>query len=382
MHVNSPFVLTGLAGVISLFGVLVTAALLGNAVYRDYETGIHPLFFTTPVSKFAYLGGRFSSALLVNAFILSSIPVGLMLGSVMPYLDAERFGAFQPMAFLHLYFVLILPNTIFTGAIFFALAALTRQMMPNYLGGALMVVGYLLAGNLRRDIENEWLAALLDPFGLSAFGYTTKYWTPAEKNTTFVALRDVLLYNRLLWATVGMAIFAVAYSRFRFAHTSREGRRRRKRAAVEALATPAPYAAPARLKVPQVVRSFTFGAQLQQYFSLTQRSFWSIVGNRYFFAIIGCGLLFLVFSANQIGKLYGTTTWPVTYEVVEVLGGTFALFVLIVITFYAGDLVWRERDAQIHQVQDAMPVPNWVPLAAKFTALVLMVLRAAGGDSA
>ena len=91
------------------------------------------------------------------------------------------------------------------------------------------------------------------------------------------------------------------------------------------------------------------------------------------FAIVGCGLLFLVFSANQIGKLYGTTTWPVTYEVVEVLGGTFALFVLIVITFYAGDLVWRERDAQIHQVQDAMPVPNWVPLAAKFTALVLMV---------
>ena len=47
---------------------------------------------------------------------------------------------------------------------------------------------------------------------------------------------------------------------------------------------------------------------------------------------------------------------------------------LIVITFYAGDLVWRERDVQINQVQDAMPVPNWVPFAAKFTALVLMVV--------
>ena len=121
-------------------------------------------------------------------------------------------------------------------------------------------------------------------------------------------------------------------------------------------------------------RSFTLGAQIQQYLSLTRRSFWSIVGNRYFFAILGSGLLFLIFSANQVGKLYGTTTWPVTYEVVEVLGGTFAIFMLIVITFYAGDLVWRERDVQINQVQDAMPVPTWVPFAAKFTALVLMVM--------
>ena len=374
VHVNSPFVLTGLAGVISLFAVLVTAALLGNAVYRDYETGIHPLFFTTPMSKRAYLGGRFSSAILVNAFILFSIPAGLMLGSAMPYLDAERFGPFQPMAFLHSYFVLMIPNMIFTGAIFFALAALTRQMMPNYLGAAMMVVGYLIAGNLTRDIENQGLAALLDPFGLSAFGYTTRYWTPAEKNTTLVTLRDVFLYNRLLWMTVGIAIFAMAYSRFRFAHASRESRWRRKKARAQAPATAKPYADPARVKLPQVVRSFTLAAQLQQYLSVARRSFWSIVGNRYFFAIVGCGLLFLVFSANQVGKLYGTTTWPVTYEVVEVLGGTFAIFVLIVITFYAGDLVWRERDVQIHQVQDTMPTPNWVPFAAKFTALVLMVV--------
>ena len=103
-----------------------------------------------------------------------------------------------------------------------------------------------------------------------------------------------------------------------------------------------------RLHIPTAPRSFSLGAQVQQYLSLTRRSFWSIVGNRYFFAIVGAGLLFLIFSANQVGKMYGTTTWPVTYEVVEVLGGTFALFVLIVITFYAGDLVWRERDAQ-HQ---------------------------------
>ena len=55
------------------------------------------------------------------------------------------------------------------------------------------------------------------------------------------------------------------------------------------------------------------------------------------------------------------------------LGGTFALFMVIIITFYAGELVWGEREVRISQVQDALPVPTWVPFAAKLTALWLMV---------
>jgi ABC-2 type transport system permease protein len=372
VHVNSPYIVAVVAGVTSLFGVLVTAALLGNAVYRDYEAGIHPLFFTTPVSRLAYFGGRFTGAMIVAAFVFLSIPLGIMAGSLMPYLDPARFGEFRAITFFHPYFVLILPNLIFTGAIFFALAAVTRQMMPNYLGAALLLVGYLLAGNLTRDIENERLAGLLDPFGLNAFELATKYWTAAEKNASLIALSGEFLSNRLLWMAVGGAIFALAFARFRFSHDIGQ-RRWRKRRLADAAESAASYAAPARLQVPPVSRHFAFGAQLQQYLSLTKRSFWSIVANRYFFAILASGLLFLVFSASQVGKLYGTTTWPVTYEVLEVLGGTFAIFVLIIITFYAGDLVWRERDAAMNQVQDAMPLPNWVPFAAKFTALVLMV---------
>ncbi|MDQ3556579.1 MAG: hypothetical protein M3409_07350 [Gemmatimonadota bacterium] len=372
VYVNSPYVVTMLTGAIGLFGVLVTAALLGNAVYRDYEAGIHPLFFTTPVSRLAYLGGRFTGALLVNAFIFLSIPLGILLGSLMPYLDAEKFGPFQPMAFVHPYLVLLLPNLLFTGAIFFALAALTRQMLPNYVGGAMLLVGYLLAGNLTQDLENERAAALLDPFGMQALDLATRYWTPAERNTQLVGLAGELLWNRLIWMGIGVAIFAFAYARFRFSHVAPE-RASRKKAAAAVAEERSPYATPGRLVLPRATRRFGVGAQLSQYLSLTRRSFWGIVANRYFFAIVASGLLFLIFSADQVGKLYGTTTWPVTYQVLEVLGGTFAIFMLIIITFYAGELVWREREVRISQVQDALPVPTWVPFAAKLTALGLMV---------
>ena len=235
---------------------------------------MHPLFFTTPVSKVAYLGGRFSGALLVNAFILLSIPLGLMLGSVMPYLDRaslRRVSADGVPATRIC--VLVLPNLIFTGAIFFALAALTRQMMPNYMGGAMMLVGYLLAGNLARDIENERLAALLDPFGLNAFQFVTKYWTPAERNATLVGLqRRLSLQPRCSGWRVGLAIFArrlLAVPVFACARASRRWRRRN--GGRQRRVTRSPYAAPRRLQLPRrIARSFTLGAQVQQYLSLAR----------------------------------------------------------------------------------------------------------------
>ena len=56
------------------------------------------------------------------------------------------------------------------------------------------------------------------------------------------------------------------------------------------------------------------------------------------------------------------------------LQGTFSFLLIIIVLFYAGELVWKERGAKIHEVTDAMPVPNWVPLVAKFVALVAVIL--------
>jgi ABC-2 type transport system permease protein len=374
VNVDSPYVLLILTATLALFGVIVTAALLGNAIYRDYESGMHPLFFTTPVPRLAYLGGRFLGAALVNVYILLSIPLGFMAARPMPYMDAEKLGAFRAASFFQPILVLGLPNLLLTGAIFFVLAATTRTMLPNYVGAVFLLVGYLLAGQLTQDLENERLAALLDPFGLNAVTLATKYWTPVERNTTLLALEGVFLHNRLIWMGVGLLVLAIGFARFRFAHLAGEGRgwRRRRRGAAQTVA--AAEAAPtAALHAPTVIPAHGAATSLAQLVTLGRRSFREIVASRYFFAIVGAGLAFLVLSAGEVGKLYGTTTWPVTYQVLELLGGTFGLFILIVISFYAGELVWRERDVKIQQVQDALPVRTWVPFVAKLLALCAMV---------
>ena len=93
----------------------------------------------------------------------------------------------------------------------------------------------------------------------------------------------------------------------------------------------------------------------------------------FFGVIVLAGVLFIASTAPAIGKLYGTPTYPVTRQVITVVAGSFAVFILVVLTLYAGELVWRERDAGMAQIYDALPTPRWAVVAAKLTALLGIV---------
>ncbi|HST58610.1 MAG TPA: hypothetical protein VLK84_07980, partial [Longimicrobium sp.] len=77
---NSPFGIaffTVLGGAIWL---LIAASVAGEAGARDVQTRMHPLTYTVPVSKAAYLGGRFLAAFTVNALMLLGVQAGMLLG--------------------------------------------------------------------------------------------------------------------------------------------------------------------------------------------------------------------------------------------------------------------------------------------------------------
>ena len=58
--------------------------------------------------------------------------------------------------------------------------------------------------------------------------------------------------------------------------------------------------------------------------------------------------------------------------VLTVLSGSFALFMLILITFYAGQIVWRERELKADQIMDSLPIPNWISMVSKLITLILI----------
>lgn len=361
---NAPHALHGSIATLSTFGVLVTAAVFGQAVHQDLAAGVHPLFFTTPVSRAAYLGGRFAGAFLTVAVIFASIAVGLWLGAASPFVEASLFGKVGPAAYVWPYLTIVLPNLLWMGGLFFALGTLGRRMMPVYVGGVVLLIGWLIAGTFGQKLDHRTLGALVDPFGLVATSRLTEYWTVDERNTLLVRLDGVLAWNRLLWVAVGAAALGWTLVRFRFAD---EGERSRREAppAVE----PPPAGIPAALVAPRTAADVAY-----LFWRETWLAFRETVKNVYFLVIVLAGVLFLIFASRVSGAIYGTETYPVTYAVLELAHGSFGLFMLILITLYSGELVWRERDARMDQLLDAQPTPAWLPLGSRLAALGLVMV--------
>jgi ABC-2 type transport system permease protein len=390
---NAPFALASLMPVLSLLGVSVTAALAGNALYKDYEANAAPLFYTTPVSKPAFLGGRFGGTVVVNAIVMSGVPIGALVATLTPWVHADKIDSFHVMSYVQPFLGLVLPNLLLTAAIFFALVSLTRQMLPNYAGGALLLIGYLIAGSLFNDVENKRLAGLVDPFGLRAQSALTQYWSIAEKNSRLVPMTGTLLANRLIWLGVATAIFVIATIRFRFSHALSDGAARPiadgaggvielpppiSGVAAESSVVQAPVTPVRPASLPPVIPRHDLGANVVQFQSVFSRAFWRIVRSRYFGAIVGGGLLYLVLAARAAGKLFNTPTWPVTYEMENILSGSFGVFVIVIVAFYSGELVWSERDVKLNQIYDATPAINAVIFLAKFAALASVVVALLG----
>ncbi len=365
--VNSPYVTFAIISTLSTIGVMITASFMGQSVYKDFQHNVEPLMFTTPITKGQYLGGRFLGGFVMNLYVFAAIGLGPMIASFMPWLEPDFFGPFRLATYVHPYYTVVIPNLLFTGAIFFSIAALTRKMLPNYVGGVVLLVGYMLAVSLLSDMDNDIIAGLIDPFGSIAFSDFTEYWTLAEQNANLIPMEGIVLYNRLLWVGVGLLLTLLMFWKFSFSHKSRGARKRKLTKSKTEVSVPGSL-----LQLPEARRSFSLGMHFKQFFSVASREFWNIVRDVYFYAILGAGIMFLILSAMQVGKIFGTTTYPVTYTVLDLLGGSFALFMLIIIIFYAGELVWRERDLKSHQIYDSLPVPNWVPYASKFTALAMV----------
>ena len=366
--INSPYSLAVYIGLLSYFGLPVTAAIMGRAAQQDFEYDVYPFFFTSPISKLQYLGGRFLGAFAVMLLIFLSIPIGALLASAMPFLESTRVGPNRLLAYLGPFVIIVVPNLLFTGAVFFGMAALLRKILPVFLTAVLVLLGYLIGARLAGELENKVLASLIDPFGQFALSQITEYWTVFERNARLIPFAGVLLANRLIWAGIGIVVFALAYRRFAFSHLP--GRERARGRTTEQSGT-----APERpLGIAPASRSFSTPAHLSLFTRWSWLQFVETVKNVYFAVIVAAGVLFMVVVALATNRLYGTTIYPVTYVITESVGGSFTLFFFIIITFYSGELVWRERDTRIAQIVDSSPAPTWILVWSKLGALLLVQL--------
>ena len=362
--IDSPRSLMFTTSILGSVGVIVIAAMMGRSVQQDFEYDMHHFFFSAPIRKHQYMFGRFLGAYLTLAIIFTSILLGAWLGAYIPGIDPERLGHPGLTGYLLPYFITILPNIFIFGAVFFILAALTRRMLPVYISSVVMLIGYIVAPGLARDLDYKTLAALIDPFGTTAVIRLTEYWPIVERNTRLVLPEGVYLLNRVIWAGAALMALLLGYWRFHFIATIDSGASANRGEGEIPLHLSA--ASSNTQEIPDFQRR-SLGRLLMQMSWLNLRE---TTKNIYFLVIVLAGVLMMYASALEMGSIFGTKTYPVTYLVLETITDTFSLFMLVITTFYAGELVWRERESRIAQMLDALPLPSWLPLLSKLFALI------------
>lgn len=366
VYKNAPSVIQSYYGVMSLICLLMTTAFMNAAANRDFSTGMHQFIFTSPIKKGDYFFGKFIGALLISIIPLLGVSIGSLIGPLMPWVQPERYGPVIWNGHIQGLISFAIPNTIIAGALLYSLAVVFRSNIVSFVGAMLVLVFYVVSQGFTADLEKEWLANILDPFGFQPLNTLSKYKTIDEKNLYATALSGQFLINRLIWVGLSIVLLLFMYSKFSF-NTKKEKVKKQKAIPVEE----------ETLMDLTQVRSF----DIPQKTGFSFATFWhmvifetkAIVKNQTFIIIVLIGLINLIASLTSFTGSYGTDRYPVTYDVIDSIRGSFYLFLIGIITFYSGVLVWKERDAKISEIEDATPIKTGMLYLSKLMAMLISI---------
>jgi ABC-2 type transport system permease protein len=364
---NDPLIIWVMALLGSVIGLLVAAALAGDAAAGDVQARMDPLLYTTPVTKLAHLGGRFLAALSLYAFISSAVILGVLLPPVLT--DSDLGGPFRPAAYLGAYFYLLLPNAFVATALLFSLAALSRRAFVSYFGvlliaGASLFNWAFVAGTLGR-----WeVAKLLDPLGATVLAELWTIWTPTEKGTRLIALQGSLLSNRVLWSGIAVGVLALMHVRLQLAHhiAADWWRRHTRREARETQVGGVPLS----VVPPRRQPTFDAATHVRQTRAIARDSFQAIVASWGGFALAAVPAIVIV-NGTRIQHM-GVPLIATAERMTALRGHSLIVWLLLIL--FAGELIWREREGRLSEITDAAPVPEWVSFLGKFTGLILVLV--------
>ncbi|WP_323788443.1 ABC transporter permease/M1 family aminopeptidase [Psychroserpens sp.] len=361
---NSPYTLTLHVTIFCIFSLLMAVAFFNNAALRDHNNEFNEILFTTPLSKPGYFFGRFLGALFVSTLPLVGVFIGMLLGtylnSIFEWIDPSRFGPFYFETFLNNYLLFILPNMFLAGTVIFAMANKWKSTVISFVGGLVIIVAYIVSGSLMSDVDNETIAGLSDIFGINTYSIETKYFTPVEKNTISPSFSGLLLYNRLIWIAVGLVILSISYFSFSF-------KKKNKKIKKEKISTSKQETV---FALPELNPSFNRATNWLQFKSFFYTNFLSIIKSVTFKILFLFCIIILFADLSGGFEYFGLQSYPVTYKLIDSIKDNTDIFIIIIVVFFSGELIWRDRDYKINEVVDATAHTSFISMAAKALSLV------------
>ncbi|GJM36596.1 MAG: membrane protein [Saprospiraceae bacterium] len=377
LYDNSTYNITLVMGLLSLAALFCMMVLASRVLLRDHQYKMEELIYATPVLKRSFLASRFIGFFTIATFLFSFSMLGLWLGAMLSPAGPDKLGPILLSHYIWPFMVLAVPNLLLGGVVLFAIASLTRNTMATYLGGIFLYCLYwsaamflnspMMAASTPASPEGLALAAVLDPFGLSAFFEQTQYWEVAQKNSSLIALEGHFLYNRILWVAVSGLVLLGNYFGFRF----RRGVVRRSTIGQAIPREPIDNMAE-KISLANRSGQTKKPIKIQQLWSNFRIEFRQVTYSWPFLLIL---LLWAGIVASEIltriygGGEYGTSLYPTTNLMIWLYEEPFQFLAALLVIFYAGEVVHRERELVMHELKDSLPAGNMIFYGSKYLAL-------------
>lgn len=377
VNFNAPYQVYLYTGVFTLGSVFIIMFFAISGVLRDRQYTMENLLFSSSITKKNYFVSRFLGVFIFSLLCFTPFLLGYSIGIVTGGLDEERIGVFQIGTYLQPWLLLIMPNIFVCTSVIFSVSILSKNSIATYVSAIFVYMLYficamffnspMMAQSVPASPESMMLAAVADPFGMSAFFEQTQYWIPFDKNTKFLSFSGLFLANRLLWLGISFGILFLSYKLFSFRKISYK--KQKQQTIKEEIYTVVPYV------VTRV--STAFKAQFKSFLALVKLEVRSVIKSLVFIAVMLMWLIIVFSEINATvigGGEYGTSTYPLSNILIELIVGPMTFFSLLLIVFYSAEIVWRERYNNFNMIIDATPTKNAVFFSAKFIALVLLPL--------
>jgi ABC-2 type transport system permease protein len=388
--VNSDFFIAGALPVYSFMTLpLFTALIMADPVIKDFRAGIDPLIFSKPVSRAAYLLGKFFGNFFVlaccqSAFVLTWFALQAVHKPGVVTQDVKVFP------YLKHFLVLVVITHLVPAAFYFTVGTLTRNARIVYgLGVSFYPLYISYQVFLLKSLPSRW-RIVLDPL-LMNWGKVDRTRSAEVVNQLVITYDSVLIVNRAMMILFAAICLTILYVRFAIAERSGKV----EKFSVLNLSTAAegvyyPESSPAtrldefekpdykasaffhRVALPEVARvDEGVRANVNKLIAALGVEFRLLCAERSVVVIMP-----LAISLSILEVAFYNISPDVSYSAAYATNTAklLLLFLLGMTVFYTGEAMHRDREVRIEPILWAAPAPNYVLLLSKFLTTFLLTL--------
>ncbi|MBL1430755.1 MAG: hypothetical protein COA60_004470 [Robiginitomaculum sp.] len=365
---NGALAIAGITSGLSLAALFFGAIFVVSGVMRDDVHKSLELVHSTPVSTRDMTLSRMIGVYIATFLCLSVLLLGLFVGQFMPWVDEEILGPINLFYFLYPALVFIAINTLWVSGAFTTIAAITRNRALVYVSAVGFFIATTVVELLVAQDVSDLITSLVDPFGAAAMSTVTEFWSAAEQNNQLVPLWGLVGLNRLLWGALGLLLFVFSFSLFKRGLASSGGKLRHEEG--DDTTTPT--------RIQPVTPSKSFGASLSALSARFKYEYFTTIRSIPF--IILTLLAFTLFALSIYVQmiLNPNPALPTSALLSEVVAGSLIIPLLIIMVFFSGEIIWRDKTAGISEIIDSSAVKNESLLAGKWLALFAVIVTLLG----